>query len=53
MKFRGISEKASSCHGKRVAQIKLTLNKRSVEALKPADKPFIAWDDTRGPIGAA
>ncbi|MDE0386839.1 MAG: integrase arm-type DNA-binding domain-containing protein [Defluviicoccus sp.] len=31
--------------GKRVAQIKLTLNKRSVDALKPADKPFIAWDD--------
>ncbi|MCY4560167.1 MAG: integrase family protein [Chloroflexi bacterium] len=31
--------------GKRTAQIKLTLNKRSVDALKPADKPFIAWDD--------
>ena len=31
--------------GKRTAQIKLTLNKRSVEALRPAEKPFIAWDD--------
>ena len=35
----------STMLGKRVAQIKLTLNKRSVEALKPGDKPFIAWDD--------
>ena len=31
--------------GKRIARIKLTLNKKSVDALKPADKPFIAWDD--------
>ena len=31
--------------GKRVANLKLTLNKRAVEGLKPADKPFIAWDD--------
>ena len=31
--------------GKRTAQIKLTLNKKSVDALKPSDKPFIAWDD--------
>ena len=23
----------------------MTLNKRNVESLKPADKPFIAWDD--------
>ena len=35
----------STQSGKRTAQIKLTLNKRSVDALKPADKPFIAWDD--------
>ena len=35
----------STQSGKRVAHIKITLNKRSVEALKPADKPFIAWDD--------
>ncbi len=35
----------STLSGKRVAQIKLTLNKRGVEALKPGDKPFIAWDD--------
>ena len=31
--------------GKRTANLKLTLNKRTVEGLKPADKPFIAWDD--------
>ena len=35
----------STLSGKRIAQLKLTLNKRSVEALMPADKPFIAWDD--------
>ena len=35
----------STQSGKRTAQVKLTLNKRSVDALKPADKPFIAWDD--------
>ncbi len=28
--------------GKRTANLKLTLNKRSVKALKPEDKPFIA-----------
>ena len=31
--------------GKRVALNKLTLTKRAVEAMKPADKPWIAWDD--------
>ena len=31
--------------GKRTANLKVTLNKRNVESLKPADKPFIAWDD--------
>ncbi len=31
--------------GKRTANLKLTLNKRNVEALKPRHKPFIAWDD--------
>ena len=31
--------------GKRTARLSLTLNKRNVEALEPADKPFIAWDD--------
>ena len=31
--------------GKRVARTRLTLNRRSVEALKPADKSWIAWDD--------
>ena len=30
---------------KRVAKVKLTLTKRTVEALEPADKPWIAWDD--------
>ena len=30
---------------KRVAKVKLTLTKRSVETLQPADKPWIAWDD--------
>ena len=35
----------STHSGKRTANLKLTLNKRNVEALKPADKPFIAWDD--------
>ena len=35
----------STQSGKRTANIKLTLNKRTVEALSPAEKPFIAWDD--------
>ncbi len=30
---------------KRVAKVKLTLTKRTVEVLEPADKPWIAWDD--------
>ena len=30
---------------KRVAKVKLTLTKRTVEALEPQDKPWIAWDD--------
>ena len=30
---------------KRVARVKLTLTKRTVEALKPADRPWTAWDD--------
>ena len=30
---------------KRVAKVKLTLTKRTVESLEPADKPWIAWDD--------
>ena len=30
---------------KRVAKVKLTLTKRAVEGLEPADKPWIAWDD--------
>ena len=31
--------------GKRIAKTKLTLTKRAVEGLKPADKSWIAWDD--------
>ena len=31
--------------GKRIAKTKLTLNKRAVEGLEPADKSWIAWDD--------
>ena len=30
--------------GKRTARVKLTLTKRTVENLQPADKPWIAWD---------
>ena len=30
---------------KRIARVKVTLTKRTVEALEPADKPWIAWDD--------
>ena len=31
--------------GKRVALHKLTLTKSAVEAMKPRDKPWTAWDD--------
>ena len=30
---------------KRIAKVKLTLTKRSVDALQSEDKPWIAWDD--------
>ena len=30
---------------KRMAKVKLTLTKRAVDSLEPADKPWIAWDD--------
>ena len=30
---------------KRIAKVRLTLTKRSIEALVPADRPWIAWDD--------
>ncbi len=30
---------------KRIAKVKLTLTKRTVDALEPTDKPWIAWDD--------
>ena len=31
--------------GKRIAKTRLALTKRAIEALAPADKPWIAWDD--------
>ena len=31
--------------GKRVALNKLSLTSRSIEAMKPKDKPWVAWDD--------
>ena len=30
---------------KRIAKVKVTLTKRTVEALEPAGRPWIAWDD--------
>ena len=36
---------------KRTAKVKLTLTKRTVETLEPADKPWIAWDDKLAGIG--
>ena len=37
--------------GKRTAKVKLTLTKRTVETLHPADKPWIAWDDRLSGFG--
>ena len=31
--------------GKRIAKVRLALTERTVEALEPADKPWIAWGD--------
>ena len=31
--------------GKHIAKVKLTLTKRTVEALMPEDQPWIPWDD--------
>ena len=36
---------------KRTANLKVTLNKRNVESLKSAEKPFIAWDDKLSGFG--
>ena len=42
--------------GKRTAKVRLTLTKRTVEALEPAEKSWIAWDEkltgfgSNGPI---
>ena len=30
---------------KHVAHVKLTIAKRAIDSLKPAEKPWIAWDD--------
>ena len=35
----------STHSGKRTANVKITLNKRNLDALEPTDKPWIAWDD--------
>ncbi len=35
----------SNISGKRVAHVKLTIAKRAIDSLKPAEKPWIAWDD--------
>ena len=35
----------------RTAKVKLTLTKRTVETLQPADKPWIAWDDRLSGFG--
>ena len=37
--------------GKRTVKVKLTLTKRTVENLQPADKPWIAWDDRLSGVG--
>ena len=37
--------------GKRVARVKLTLTKRAIESLQPAEKPWIAWDDKLAGFG--
>ena len=43
----------STTTGKRTAKVKLTLTKRTVETLQPADKPWIAWDDRLSGFGGA
>ena len=35
----------ASTSGKRTARVRTTLNKKTVEALRPADRSWIAWDD--------
>ena len=41
----------STTTGKRTVKVKLTLTKRTVETLQPADKPWIAWDDRLSGFG--
>ena len=43
--------KQNTASAKRVARVKLTLTKRTVEALERADKPWIAWDDKLSGFG--
>ena len=35
----------SAAPGKRVARVKLTIARRAIDSLEPAQKPWIAWDD--------
>ena len=39
--------------GKRTAKVRTTLTKRTVEALKPAEKSWIAWDDKSDGVSAS
>ena len=48
----GVDLRATPCHhpsmpnpGKRTARVKLTIARRAIDGFKPADKPWIAWDD--------
>ena len=41
----------SNTSRKRIAKLRTTLNKRNVDALTPADKPWIAWDDRLAGFG--
>ena len=41
----------STATGKRTAKVKLTLTRRTVQNLQPADKPWIAWDDRLSGFG--
>ena len=36
---------SAAAPGKRVARVKLTIARRAIDSLEPAQKPWIAWDD--------
>ena len=44
-------EPLETATAKRTARLKTTLTKRTVEALKPDEKPWIAWDDRLTGLG--